>query len=72
MTAYEVIECFIVLDQDRDGQVSNAEFIEGLKSNWQIAEKFGLERNAVLDDVPKEKYDLVFGQVVPRSVMFNT
>jgi hypothetical protein len=63
MTPFEVIDSFIVLDQDRDGQVSNVEFIQGLKSNWQIAQKFGLERNIVLDDVPQEKYDLVFGQI---------
>ena len=63
MTAYEVIDSFIALDQDKDGHISHDEFIAGLKANWQIAEKFGLARNAVLDDVPQEKYDLVFGQI---------
>ena len=63
MTAFEVIDSFIVLDQDKDGHISHDEFIAGLKANWQIAEKFGLERNMVLDDVPQEKYDLVFGQI---------
>ena len=63
MSAYDVIESFITLDQDKDGQINNVEFIEGLKSNWQIAQKFGLDQNVVLDDVPREKYDLVFGQI---------
>jgi hypothetical protein len=63
MTAAQVIECFIVLDVDRNGQLTNEEFIQGLKVNWQIAQKFGLEQNIVLEDVPREKYDLVFGQI---------
>ena len=63
MNALEVIDCFIALDQDKDGKINNVEFIQGLKSNWQIAQKFGLEQNMVLDDVPREKYDLVFGQI---------
>jgi hypothetical protein len=63
MTAFEVIDCFIVLDQDRNGEISHAEFIQGLKSNSQLAQKFGLEQNFELEDVTKEKYDLVFGQI---------
>ena len=63
MTAYEVIDAFVTLDQDKDGQVTNTEFVDGLKANWQIAQKFGLEQNLVLEDVSREKYDLVFGQV---------
>ena len=40
MTAFEVIDSFIVLDQDKDGHISHDEFIAGLKANWQIAESY--------------------------------
>jgi hypothetical protein len=62
MTPFEVMDCFIVLDQDRDGEVSNTEFIQGLKSNSLLAQKFGLEQTSALNDDSKQKYDLVFGQ----------
>jgi hypothetical protein len=63
MTPFEVIDSFIVLDVDRNGQLTHEEFIQGLKANRQIAQKFGLDQNVVLEDVSKEKYDLVFGQI---------
>jgi hypothetical protein len=63
MTPFEVIDSFIVLDVDRNGQLTHEEFIQGLKANRQIAEKFVLDQNVVLEDVSKEKYDLVFGQI---------
>ena len=63
MTAYEVVDAFITLDQDKDGQITNKEFVDALKENPQIAEKFGLEQSLVLEEVPRERYDLVFGQI---------
>jgi Ca2+-binding EF-hand superfamily protein len=63
MSASEVIESFITLDEDKDGLISNVEFIEGLKSNWHIAQKFGLDQNTVMDNVQQKKYNLVFGQI---------
>jgi hypothetical protein len=37
------------------------------KANWQIAQKFGLEQNMVLEDLPKEKYDLDLGQIDEKN-----
>jgi hypothetical protein len=62
MTPSEVIDTFIVLDVDRNGQLTHKEFIQGLKAYGQIAQKFGLEQN-VQKNVTKEKYDLIFGQI---------
>jgi hypothetical protein len=64
ITASEIIDCFIIMDHNRDGKVSNVEFDEALKSDSQLAQKFGLHWTP--DESPiltLQKNDLLFGQI---------
>ena len=62
-TAIDVIMSFRTLDTDKDGQISNIEFVQGLKSNWDLAQKFGLSESIYQEQTTRDKYDLVFGQI---------
>jgi hypothetical protein len=59
-TAMDVVLDFKVLDQNKDGEITAAEFIDGLRSNRQLASKFGLSEDFI-DDGTRTKYELIFG-----------
>jgi hypothetical protein len=63
MTAIEVIFDFKTLDQNHDGEISAVEFMDGLRSNRQLASKFGLSDDILNEDGTRAKYELTFGSI---------
>ncbi len=61
-TPMDVILDFMVLDQNRDGEITAVEFIDGLRSNRQLASKFGLS-DYFIDDGTRTKHELIFGSI---------
>ncbi len=62
-TLIDVILDFKTLDQDRNGEISAVEFIDGLRSNRQLASKFGLSDDILKENGTREKYELTFGSI---------
>jgi hypothetical protein len=62
-TPMDVILDFKILDQNKDGEITAVEFIDGLRSNRQLASKFGLSDD-ILDEIgTRTKYELIFGSI---------
>ncbi len=62
-TPIDVILDFKSLDQDQSGEITAVEFIDGLRSNRQLAAKFGLTDNILSENGTREKYELTFGNI---------
>ena len=62
-TPIDVILDFKTLDQDRNGEISAGEFINGLRSNRQLASKFGLSDDILNENGTRAKYELAFGSI---------
>lgn len=62
----DVILDFKTLDQNRDGAITAVEFVDGLRSNPQLALKFGLADDVLNAKETREKYDLKF-----RTIDYN-
>jgi hypothetical protein len=62
-TPIDVILDFKILDQNKDGEITAVEFIDGLRSNRQLASKFGLSDDCMNDDGTRTKYELIFGSI---------
>ena len=61
-TPIDVILDFKILDQNKDGEITAVEFIDGLRSNRQLASKFGLS-DYFIDDGTRTKHELIFGSI---------
>jgi hypothetical protein len=62
-TPTDVILGFKTLDQDRNGEITAVEFIDGLLSNQQLASKFGLHDDILNEYETRAKYELTFGKM---------
>jgi hypothetical protein len=62
-TPIDVILDFKSLDQNKDGEITAAEFIDGLRSNRQLALKFGLSDNILDEKKTRTRYELIFGSI---------
>jgi hypothetical protein len=60
-TAIDVIIDFRTLDQNKNGEITALEFMDGLRSNRQLASKFGLSDDILEENGTREKYELKFG-----------
>jgi hypothetical protein len=63
LTAIEVILDFRTLDQNRDGEITAVELIDGLRSNRQLASKYGLSDDVLDESEIRERYELTFGSI---------
>ncbi len=59
----EVILDFQILDQNKNGEITVAEFIDGLRYNRQLASKFGLSDDVLDEGKARAKYELISGSV---------
>ena len=59
----EVHEIFSVLDKNGDGEISQAEFLKGLKAHPLLAAKLGMPFDICLDDADRNSYQLAFGKM---------
>ena len=57
----DVVLDFKTLDQDGNGEITAMEFIDGLRSNRQLASKFGLSDDILNENGIRAKYELAFG-----------
>ncbi len=62
-TAIDVIRDFRTLDRDRNGEITAVEFIHGIRSNPQLASKFGLSEDILSENGTRAKYELKFGSI---------
>jgi hypothetical protein len=62
-TPIDVILDFKILDQNKDGEITAVEFIDGLRSNRQLALKFGLSDNILDENGTRTRYELIFGSI---------
>jgi hypothetical protein len=63
LTPIDVILDFKTIDQNHDGEISAVEFIDGLRSNRQLAAKYGLSDDILNENGTRAKYDLAFGSI---------
>jgi hypothetical protein len=62
-TPIDVICDFKTIDLDKNGEITAVEFIDGLRSNRQLASKFGLSDDILNESGTREKYELTFGTI---------
>jgi hypothetical protein len=63
LTPIDVILDFKTIDQNHDGEISAVEFIDGLRSNRQLAAKYGLSDDILNENGTREKYEMAFGSI---------
>jgi hypothetical protein len=67
LPAPEVVKDFEALDVNKDGEISANEFIDGLRSNEELAKKFGLSSDSLREDGSRQAYEIRFESIDTNS-----
>jgi Ca2+-binding EF-hand superfamily protein len=67
LPASEVVKDFEALDINKDGEISAIEFIDGLRSNEELAKKFGLSSDILSEFGDRKAYEVRFGSMDTNS-----
>ena len=62
-SALEVINDFRIIDLNKNGEITEQEFTDALRSNPALARKFGLSDDILSSDGTREKYEGIFGKI---------
>ena len=65
--AAEIVKDFEARDLNKDGEISANEFIDGLRSNEELAKKFGLSSDVLNDYGTRQEYEIRFEKIDSNS-----